>query len=94
METVQIMPNFILAAANMEMSKAGKASDELNRLMAIGYLNSQTGLDIANSVKTHLTKAYELLDRVDTPGVKALQCNILVTIGRQDMIIRRIELSL
>lgn len=94
METVQFLPNFILAAVNQEMAKADKASAELNRLMSVGYLNSQTGLDKAREVKTHLTKARDLLDRVDAPGVKQLQANISVTIRRQDLVIRRIELSL
>jgi hypothetical protein len=93
MNTVQFAPEFILAAANMEMTKAGKASDELYRLMNIGYINSQTGLDVAKNVKTHLTKAYELLDLVNNPEAKATQLTLAETMARQD-IIRNIELSL
>ena len=94
MENVQFLPNFILAAVNMEMTKAGKSSEELERLMEIGYLNSQTGLDVAKEVKSHLTKAYELLDKVDTLETKMAQLGIAATIAQQDRIIAYIELSL
>ena len=94
METVRVSPNFVLAAANMEMTKAAKSSDELYRLMTIDYINSQTGLDVATEVKTHLMKAHDLLDLVDTPDAKATQLGIAAAIGRQDMIIRKIELSI
>ena len=94
MGTVQIMPEFILAAVNAEMSKASKACDELNRLMSIGYLNSQTGLDVAKTAKAHLMKAYELLGMVDFPEAKATRYGIAVTMASQDLIISRIELSL
>lgn len=94
MENVQFLPNFILAAVNMEMTKANESSVELQRLMEIGYLNSQTGLDVAKEVKAHLTKAYELLDKVDIFEAKASQLGIAVTIAQQDRIIKYIELSL
>ena len=41
MTTVKIDATFILAAANLEMSKANKACEELNHLATTGYLNSQ-----------------------------------------------------
>jgi hypothetical protein len=94
MNTVHFSPNFVLAAVNMEMTKANKASAELYRLMNIGYMYSQMGLDVAKDVKTHLTKAYELLELVNTPDAKEAQFAIGGTIARQDMIIRTIEMSL
>lgn len=94
MDTVKFTPNFILAAVNANMTKARNASDELTRLMNIGYINSQTGLDVAKDVKAHLMKAYELLDLVDIPEAKMTQFAIGATITRQDIIIRNIELSL
>lgn len=94
MDTVKFTPEFVLAAVNANMTKASKASDELLRLANIDYINSQTGLDVANEVKTYLTKAYELLDLVDIPETKATQFAIGAAITRQNTIIRNIELSL
>jgi hypothetical protein len=91
MTTVQFIPEFILAAVDAELAKAGKASDELMRLMNIGYINSQTGLDVAKEVKTHLMKAYTLLEMVNTPETNATKFTIAETMGRQDTIIRNIE---
>ena len=94
MGTIQFTPNFVLAASNMELTKAQEAVQELNRLMSIGYMNSQTGLDVARDAKAHLVKAYELLAMVDIPEAKSMRSYIATTIGNQEIIIRRIELSL
>ena len=94
MTTVQFTPEFVLAAANVAMTKASNATNELYRLMEIGYLNSQTGLDTAKEIKKHLTTAYELLDKVNIPEAKVNQVLIGHSIARQDMIIRNIELSM
>lgn len=84
----------IAKAANLEMNRAKKACDELNHLMSIGYLNTQTGVDKAEEAKAHLTKAHDLLARIDTPEVNATRAGIQATITAQDMVIRRIKLSM
>jgi hypothetical protein len=94
MSTVQFTPEFILAAVSMEMTKASTATNELERLANIGYIISQTGLDVAKEVKAHLTKAYELLDLLNLPEARMNQLGIAAAIGQQDIIIRKIELSL
>lgn len=94
MSTVQFDATFILAAANLEMTKANIAVTELNRLATIGYLDSQTGLDKAEEVKAHLTRAYALLDKVDTPDANATKTGLAATIAAQDLIIHRIKGSM
>ena len=93
MISVEISPEFILAAANMEMDKASTMLLEFNRSVN-GHSYSQRELKLAKEVKTHLMKAYELIRLVDTPEVKALQVILSETIARQDVIIRNVELSL
>ena len=94
MITVNIAPEFLLAAANSEMAKAKKVTDDLNRLKDVGYLYSQTGLDLAIDVKRRLTKAYDLLGLVDFPGVSETRRGIMETIAKQDLVISMIKLSL
>lgn len=94
MSTVQISSDFVLAAIDMEMTKALNATRELVRLDSIGYSNSQTGLDVAREGKSHLVKVYELYALINDPEVKAVQSEIAEAIGKQEIIIRRIELSL
>lgn len=94
MTTVHVDATFILAAVNLEMTKANDATTELNRLASIGYLNSQMGLDKAGEVKAHLMKARDLLVRVNTPEAKATLTGIEANIAAQDMIIQRIEFSM
>jgi len=91
MSTVRIDETFVLAAVNLEMTKANNATKELNYLASIGYLNSQTGLDKAEEVKEHLMKAYTLLDKVDLPNAKDTRTALAATIAAQDLIIHRIE---
>lgn len=94
MTTVQVDTTFLLAATNLEMTKANKATNELNRLASVGYLNSQTGLDTAEEVKMHLAKAHALLDKIDTPETNATKAGIEATIAAQNMIIERIKFSM
>ena len=94
MTTVQVDTTFILAAVNLEMTKANKATNELNHLTSIGYLNSQTGLDKAEEAKVHLMKAYALLDKVNFPGTDATKDGIKSTIATQDTIIDGIKFSM
>lgn len=94
MTTVQFDATFILGAVNLEMTRANIAVTELNRLTTIGYLDSQTGLDKAEEVKTHLTRAYALLEKVDTPDAKAAKTGLAATIATQDLVIHRIKGSI
>lgn len=84
----------IMKAANLEMTRASKACDELTHLMSVGYLNTQTGVDKAEEAKEHLTKARDLLAQVDTPEANATRAGIEATLVAQDMIIRRIKFSM
>lgn len=94
METVHINSVLILAAANSELKKATEKTAELNRLAEIGYLNSQTGLDVATETREHLVKAYDLLARVDSLDVMHSRAGIKLAIEKQDTIIWRIRFLL
>lgn len=94
MINVTIAPEFLLASANSETAKAREATTELCRLDDVGYMYSQTGLDIAIDIKRHLTNAYGLLGLVDFPGVSETRKGIMETIAKQDLVISMIKLSL
>ena len=91
MITVHFLPEFMLAAANMELDRASKATNELLRLMNVGYFISQTGLDVAKVAKTHLMKAHEILAMINIPDVKVLQRKVADSLAEQNMIIENIE---
>lgn len=94
METVHINSVLILAAANSELKKASEKTAEVSRLAEIGYLNSQTGLDVATEVRAHLVKAYELLAKINTLEAMHQMAGIKLAIEKQDTIIWRIRYSL
>jgi hypothetical protein len=94
MESVHFAPEIILAAATSEMNKAEIAMKELRRLMDIGYLNSQTGLDKAEEARQHLVKAYDLLGRVQFPAAALLRSTTGKVLAEHEQIIRRIKLTL
>lgn len=94
MNTVHISDTLILAAANSEMKKAAEKTAELNRLAEIGYLNSQTGLDVAIDARNHLVKAYDLLGRINTLDAMHSRAGTKLAIERQDEIIWKIRFLL
>jgi hypothetical protein len=94
MITVEYTPEFVLAAAKLELDKANKLSRELARLGEIGYMYSQTGLDIAIDVKRKLESVRNVLALVDDPVVDLQRVAIKRLITNQNIIISNIELMM
>lgn len=94
MATVNFDPTLILAMVNLESEKVHKIEQELTRLQSIGYLNSQTGLDLAKTARQHLWKAYDLLEHLSTPEATILRRLIVDTMMVQERIIARIEVHM
>ena len=94
MATVNFNPTLILAMVNLESERANKIQKELTRLQSIGYLNSQTGLDLAKTARQHMQKAYDLLEHLSTPEATVLRRLIVDTMLVQERIIARIEVAM
>ena len=54
--------SFVIACIEDETNEGVKLTDELNRLESIGYLYSQTALDIAMDARKRLIKIRKLTD--------------------------------
>ena len=95
MEMMFAIPGmFELSMAEEESSKVVALTAELERLNKIGYLYSQTALDIAIEIKERLMKVYAILRGTKAPGTKDIIRNIATTIKTQNTIINTIQYRL
>lgn len=94
MTTVKFDVTFLLDIVVKELAKAEELGKELERLMSIGYLTSQTGLDKAEEMKAHLTKAYNILCEVNIPEAEPQKLYAAVTLANHDRLIEKIKLSM
>lgn len=94
MTTVKFDVTFLLDIVCKELAKAEELSKELERLMSIGYLTSQTGLDVAEEMRAHLAKAYDILCAVNVPEAEPQKMYAAVTLANHDRLIKLIKLSM
>ena len=94
MTTVKFDTIFLMDIVCKELAEAEELSNELGRLASAGYLTSQTGLDVAEEMRTHLVKAHNILCEVDVPEAEPQKLYAAVTLANHDRLIKMIKLSI